>query len=60
MFGNIVLSVIIGAAAGFGMYLAYVTERLKAQAGANRLRSSLLVGVAVAVIGFLARYLELI
>ena len=54
------LSVFIGVASGFGMYLAYGTERLKAQVGANRLRSSVLVGVAVAVVGFLARYLELI
>ena len=60
MFGNIVLSVIIGVASGFGMYLAYGTERLKAQVGANRLRSSVMVGVAVAAVGFLARYLELI
>lgn len=60
MFGSIVLSVIIGVAAGAGMYLAYGTARLKAQIGDQRLRSSVLVGAAVTVVGFLARLSGLI
>jgi hypothetical protein len=58
MVGNLVLSLISGAAAGAGMYLVYGTARFKAQVGENRLRSSVIVGVAVAVIGFALRYAE--
>ncbi len=60
MFGNIVLSVFIGVAASVGMYIAYGTEKLKAQIGDRRLRSSVLVGVAVAVINLVIRQLGLI
>ena len=60
MFGNLVLSLISGVAATAGMYWAYGTARLKAQVGPNRLRASVTVGVAVAVIGFLLRFWGLV
>jgi hypothetical protein len=60
MFGNLVLSLISGAAAGAGMYLVYGTARFKAQVGNTRLRSSVIVGVAVAIIGFGLRYADIV
>ena len=56
MFGNLVLSAIIGLAAGAGMYWAYGTARLRAQVGERRLQSAIIVGAAVAAINFVLRY----
>lgn len=60
MFGNLVLSLVIGAASGLGMYLAYGTKQLRDQVGARRMQVSITVGVAVAVVGFVLRYAGLI
>jgi uncharacterized protein HemY len=60
MLGNLVLSLVIGAASGVGTYMAYGTKRLRDQVGARRVQASITVGVAVAVVGFVLRYAGLI
>ena len=60
MFGDLALSVITGLAAGAAMYWLYGTARFRAQIGERRLQSSAIVGVAVAVIGFVIRYFGIV
>lgn len=60
MFGILILSLVIGAASGMGMYLAYGTKRLRDQVGARRMQSSITVGVVVAIVSFVVRYAGLI
>ena len=60
MFGNIVLSVIIGVASAVVIYIAYGTANLKAQIGKRRLQYSVMVGVIAALLGFGIRYMDLL
>jgi len=59
MFGNLVLAIVTGTGAAIGMYIAYGTAALRSQAGGNRVRNSVLVGVAAGAMAFLLRVLVL-
>jgi hypothetical protein len=55
--GMLIGSLVIGVAVGLAMYFLYGTAQFRSMAGANRVQSAVVVGVVVAVVGFVLRLL---